>query len=168
MATKNLTRPKPMAALWLTQIRKLKTVKDCREFAEQVKDRDELVTECRLQEARVAPRRKGVPAPAPGVEMRIYSDMCTLERLEGTRLSRSWQMIANRGYVGAVENVLSKYSTPTRVRTSSGFRIALKHGRLDCTYEQTVLDYPKLFSKEARAEARRRLNEFTARRAGAL
>jgi len=155
-----------MTAWWLARIRKLKTVEECRTFAKEVEGRDELVTACKVQEAHVAPRRKGVPEPRPGVEKRIYDDMRTLERLEGKRLSRSWQMIANRGYVGAVENILSKYSTPTRVRTSSGFRIALKHARLECTYEQTVLDYPKVFSKEARAEARRRLNELKARRTG--
>jgi hypothetical protein len=43
------------------------------------------------------------------------------------------------------------------VRTSSGFRIALKYERLDCTYEQVALDYPALFSEEVRVEAQRTL-----------
>jgi hypothetical protein len=142
---------------WVAEIQKLKTPAQCRAFAKEVADRADLVIECKVQEARVTPLRKGVPEPVTSVEQRIYNDMRTLESLGSTRFSRSWPMIARYGYVATVERLLKEYRREDRVRTSSGFRIALKYDRLDCTYEQVALDYPKLFSEEVRAVARRTL-----------
>ena len=163
MAAKDFTPPAKGSktqldlAWWRARIEKLNTVAECREFAKQVADRPDLVIECKVQEARVTPLRKGVPAAVTSVEQRIYNDMRTLESLGGTRFSRSWPMIAKYGYVATVERLLKGYRREGRVRTSSGFRIALKYERLDCTYEQVALDYPEHFSQEVRAEARRTL-----------
>lgn len=142
-----------MKKWWLAEIQKLKTPKECREFAKDMKRQghEDMVPACWLREARLLPAQKGAQRPANDFELRVVRSIRVLERMRGRPLSRTWQLIARRGYIGTVEHLV------LRKGPSPGFDMAVKYGLLGESFEQLALDYPKLFTKAARAAAHERL-----------
>jgi hypothetical protein len=139
----------------IAEIRRLKTPEQCRAYADNARrlGRPAVIPECLLREAELLAAKHKQARPSNDFERRIVRDMCLIERLSGKRLSRTWPMIDRHGYVGAVERIV------TRLEPSSGFVLAVKNGLQAATFEQAVLDHPKLFSPEAFASARARLTE---------
>ena len=135
-------------------IRRLKTPEECRTYAVNARrlGRTELVPECLLREAELLAARKEVN-PTSDFERRIVRDMCLIERMSGKPLSRTWPMIGRHGFIGMVERIV------TRPGPSSGFELAVKNGLPKATFEQAVLDNPELFSQEAIAISRTRMQE---------
>ena len=81
--------------------------------------------------------------------VRVYSEFLAFEH-DGQRISpsRTKAMIARWGEKEAVRR------TVTRPDPSSGLERLAKYGRLDCAYEQIVIDFPDDFDAKLIAKAR--------------
>jgi hypothetical protein len=71
------------------------------------------------------------------------------------RASRTRKMIKDRGEKEAVRR------TVTNMSMSSGLELLAKHDRLDCAYEQIILDYPDEFDPAVIAKACLNLSGLT-------
>jgi hypothetical protein len=68
--------------------------------------------------------------------------------------TRTRRMIAARGEIGAVRQTVMTHTT------SSGLEELAAHGRLDCAFEQIILDFPEAFDEAAVAKAQANLGRF--------
>ena len=86
----------------------------------------------------------------------VFAYEWTLFKKHGKRqrASRTWQTIEEHGIVEAVERVVK------RTKESAGYRSLLAEGMQDMAFEAVVLRHPELFSEEATAMSRSRLEEW--------
>lgn len=85
-------------------------------------------------------RREGDPDFEGRVQeaLRVVEALYSRKNGKPTRASRTRQSIARHGTAEAVRRVVAK-------RDSPGLRILVDNDRLDCAFEQIVIDFPAVF-----------------------
>ena len=85
-------------------------------------------------------RREGNPDFEGRVQeaLRVVEALYSMKNGKPTRASRTRQSIARHGTAVAVRRVVAK-------RDSPGLRILVDNDRLDCAFEQIVVDFPSIF-----------------------
>ena len=138
----------------------LKTPEDCEQVAVNVEAKEPAFA--------VAARRKAVELKAAThhaeseVEQQAlqavyaYERVLSIERGKKTRATRTWQTITKLGIVEAVETIVKK---PTE---TAGYQALVKMGMQDMLFEAVVLRHPDVFSPEAVAQSKQRIDELTA------
>jgi hypothetical protein len=87
--------------------------------------------------------------------VRVYEQFLTHKhRGKRVRASRTKKMIKDWGEKDAVRR------TVTNMSMSSGLELLAKYGRLDCAYEQIILDFPDEFGPAVVAKARENLSRL--------
>ena len=141
-----------------TLVGHLKTPEDCEQVAINV--------EAKQPAFAIAARRKAVELKAATHNavseaeqhslqaVYAYERVLFLERGRKTRATRQWQMITKMGIVKAVETIVK---TPTG---SDGYDALVKMGMQDMAFEAVVLRHPDVFSSEAVAQSKQRLDEL--------
>jgi hypothetical protein len=138
------------------RIARLKTVKDCENFAKNALERGfpGLAIEAR---ERAVQLRAEAHAAGTAVEKECLEAIYALEEVRSeengrrTKASRTWQAIKRYGIVPAVERIVTKRDV------SPGFTILAEMGLKEYAFEAVVLRHPDSFSEEARNIARQRL-----------
>ena len=117
----------------------------------------EKAQEARRQAVRMRAELKGAKTAAEMECLQaVFAYEWTLFKKHGKRqrASRTWQTIEEHGIVEAVERVVK------RTKESAGYRSLLAEGMQDMAFEAVVLRHPELFSEEATAMSRSRLEEW--------
>jgi hypothetical protein len=140
------------------RIARLKTVKDCLNFAKNAVERGfpELATEAR--ERSVQLRAEGHNASTV-VERECLEAIYAFEEVKSeengrrTKASRTWQAIRRYGIIPAVERIVTKREA------SAGFKVLADMGLKEYAFEAVVLRHPRSFSVEACNISRQRLED---------
>lgn len=134
------------------RVAKLKTVKECENFAKNASDRNhpELATQAR---ERTVQLRAETHDAQTSVETECLEAIYALQDVRRRRANRTWEAIKRHGIIGAVERVV------TRPQVSEGFKMLEDAGLKDYAFENVVLRHPESFSVEAVEISRRRLAE---------
>ncbi len=143
------------------RVKQLKTPGDCENFINNVKAKHpELAQEARRRKVELLASEYGAKSAANEAEIEalqaIYAYEETLLAKHGRKTSaaRTWQMVKNRGIIGAVENAVK--------RETVGFKALVEMGMPDFLFEAVVIRHPKLFSQEALALSKQRLEALKA------
>jgi hypothetical protein len=139
-----------------SRIARLKTVKDCENFAKNALERGfpGLAIEARERSVQLRTEAHGART---AVEKECLEAIYAFEEVEseenGRRIkaSRTWQVIKRLGIIPAVERIVTKRDV------SAGFTILAEMGLKEYAFEAVVLRHPDSFSEEARNIARQRL-----------
>jgi len=138
----------------------LKTPEDCEQVAVNV--------EAKEPEFAIAARRKAIELKAETHHAETeaeqqslqavyaYERVLTLERGRKTRATRAWQTIKKLGIVEAMESIVKKPSE------AAGYQALVEMGMQDMLFEAVVLRHPDVFSPEAVAQSKQRIEELTA------
>lgn len=86
----------------------------------------------------------------------IYAYEEVLTKINGrrTKAARTWQLVKKYGVIGAVEKAVN------RKDETMGYRVLVDMGLQDLAFEVIVLRYPHLFSPEALAISKKRMNNW--------
>lgn len=127
--------------------------------AEVVQAIDRRMDQLAAEEARLT---IGVTPANLSVTERVHEAVRVLEALrayqDGGRrhpASRTRKMIKERGEIGAVRQTVMTH------HTSQGLEDLAAQGRLDCAFEQIILDFPESFDQAAVTKARANLDRRT-------
>ena len=87
--------------------------------------------------------------------VRVYEE-CLAHQQDGRRVgaSRNRSMIKKWGEKEAVQR------TVVNMKMSNGLELLAEHGRLDCAYEQIVIDFPDEFEPDVISKARENLDRL--------
>jgi hypothetical protein len=142
------------------RIAKLKTPKDCEQFAINVEARGK-------PELARAARRRGIELQAlahgahSAVEREAIEAIYAYERVlaanhagKKIKANYTWRMIRQRGILPAVENAVSQRKDPI------GYTTLVEMGMEDLAFEAVVLRHPESFSAEAVERSAARLREL--------
>lgn len=104
--------------------------------------------------------RADARAPANDAEREAYEAVFAYEEARSKqkgktiRAGRTWPMIADYGIIGAVERIVMRPDDAT------GYRVLVEMGMEDMAFEAVVLRHPDVFSPEAVAQSRHRLQRL--------
>jgi hypothetical protein len=141
------------------RIARLKTPKDCEQFAINVEARGK-------PELALAARRRGIELEASArnastpVEHEALQAVLAYERAlskgagKKIKAARTWQMIERRGIIPAVEHIVSQR------KDAKGYTVLVQMGMEDMAFEAVVLRHPEAFSEEAIEQSKTRLGEL--------
>ena len=140
------------------RVARLKTVKDCENFARNALERGspELAVQARERAVQLRAETYGA---ATDVERECLEAIFAFEEVKSeengrrTKASRTWQMIKRRGIIPAVEHIITKRDV------TDGFTTLAAMGLKEYAFEAVVLRHPSHFSAEAVEVSRRRLAE---------
>lgn len=139
------------------KVLRLKTPADCESFAKNVEvDYPSLALEARKRAVDLRARAVGAKSEAEHEALRaIYAYEEVLSRKNGKRTSasRTWQMIKRHGVIVAVERAVC------RKDETMGYTALLEVGMQEFSFESVILRYPTLFSKEAAAISKARIEK---------
>ena len=141
-------------------VSKLKTPEECANYEKNVTDRGrpELAVAARKRAIELRALAHGATNDAERECLEaVYAYERVLSKRSGknTRASRTWQMIARRGILPAVERAVNR---PTE---TAGYRALLEMGLEDYAFEAVILRHPTQFSAEAIQRSQARINEQT-------
>ena len=141
-------------------ISKLKTPEECANYEKNVTERGhpELAVGARKRAIELRALSHGATTEAERECLEaVYAYERVLSKRTGknTRASRTWQMIARRGILPAVERAVNR---PTE---TAGYRALLEMGLEDYAFEAVILRHPTAFSAEAVQRSHTRINERT-------
>jgi hypothetical protein len=139
------------------RVKQLKTSADCESFRRNVESKyPELAKEARRRKVKLLASEyaaKSAAESAAEIEalQAIYAYEETLFAKHGRKTSaaRTWQMVRSRGIIGAVESAVK--------RETIGFKALVEMGMPDFLFEAVVVRYPELFSQDAVARSKQRL-----------
>lgn len=140
------------------RIARLKTAKDCKNFATNALERGfpELAIEARERAVQLRAEAHGATTP---VEKECLEAIYAFEEVKSeengrrTKASRTWQIIKRLGIIPAVERIVTKREV------SAGFTALAEIGLKEYAFEAVVLRHPESFSIEAQEISRQRLEE---------
>jgi hypothetical protein len=118
----------------------------------------------RLAELEEIKFRKGISSIIVGLNLpervretvRVYEAFLARKHGKNIRATRTNAMIERWGEKEAVRRTVSNLDM------SNGLELLAKYGRLDCSYEQIILDFPHEFDAPLRAKARANLDRLPA------
>jgi hypothetical protein len=141
------------------RVARLKTPKDCEQFAKNVEARlPELAREARRRaiELRANEHKTQTQAEREALQaVYAYEKVLTAKHRKKTRASRTWQIINRHGIIPAVERVVG------RKADSAGFTALVSMGMEDFAFEAVVMRHPEVFSQETVNCAEARLAKWT-------
>lgn len=141
------------------RIRKLFTPEECEIFERNAltSQRPDLAAECRRRAVELHAEKYGAETLAEKECLEAvfaYEKVLTERNGRTTRATRTWQMIAKYGVLGAVGLLVS------RSKEAIGYTALLEVGLEDYAFEAVVLRYPNLFSTEAVKWSQERVNRW--------
>jgi ATP-dependent protease Clp ATPase subunit len=83
-----------------------------------------------------------------------YEEVLAKKHNRRTPASRTWPMVEKYGIIGAAERAVN------RKTDALGYKMLVEMGMHDLTFESVIVRFPKVFSKEAFARAKTRLDEL--------
>jgi hypothetical protein len=137
---------------WLREFRSRMVVADAPEIVAAIDERLSLLGEAALRTAIGRPLTDLSLAERVHEAVRIYEEFLAYKHGgKRVRASRTRTMIGRWGEKEAVRR------TVTNLTMSTGLDLLAKYGRLDCAYEQIILDFPDEFGPMVVAKARSNL-----------
>lgn len=141
------------------RVKKLLTVSDCQNFARNASERgrEDLAREARVRAIQIRAVEYGATTD---VELEClqaiyaYEDGLTQKNQRKTKATRTWQMIARKGILLAVEELVSKD------RESSGYTVLFELGLEEYAFEAIVIRHPDYFTEAAVAKSHERLEKW--------
>ena len=138
------------------RITKLKSVADCKNFAENAiaKGLPELAEQARKRSVQI---RAEIHGATSSVETECleavyaYEEVLSAEKGRRQPASRTWQMLKRHGIIPGVERVVTKREV------STGFTALAKMGLMEFAFEAVVLRHQESFSAEAIAISKSRM-----------
>jgi hypothetical protein len=166
-------KPKPNPAIAIPNIMKSNDIRYLREFRERIlgANSPEVIAaiDNRLRELGESGLRSAIGKPRDDLSLaervhesvRVYEQFLAHKHL-GRRVaaSRTRTMIKRWGEEEAVRR------TVRNMTKSHGLDLLAKYGRMDCAYEQIILDFPDAFGSALVAKARENMNRLIAPSAG--
>jgi len=141
------------------RVERLETAEECDQFVINVqKTFPSLAREARRRgvELRAAAHDARTDAEKEALRaVYAYEEALSSKHGRRTRASRTWRMIERHGIIEAVERAVN------RKRETSGYAVLIEMGMQDFAFEAVVVRHPELFSPEAVAQARARVEEWT-------
>lgn len=140
------------------RVQNLKSPEACERFIKNATERNrpDLVQEARRRAVELGAEAWGAEtAPERECLQAIYAYEATLTAKNGrnTKASRTWQMIKRHGILTAVDRAVN------RPKETAGYTALLNMGLQDYAFEAVVLRYPELFSEEAVAHSKERIEQ---------
>jgi hypothetical protein len=141
------------------RVRKLKSPKDCKVFAENAmqRGRPDLANEARQRAVELRAAEYGSSSEVEKECLQAifaYEETLTEKNGRPTRATRTWQMIKRHGIVAAVERAVCR--DPETV----GYKALADVGLLDFAFEAVILRHPSLFSEEAIKRSKERMSTW--------
>lgn len=141
------------------RVKQLKTPGGCDNFISNVKTKyPELARQARRRKVELLASAYGAKTAAEIEALQAiyaYEEVVLFERHgRKTHASRTWLLVKNHGIIGAVEKAVN------RKDDSSGFTALREVDMLDLSFEAIVVRYPELFSQEAVARSKQRLEAW--------
>jgi len=138
------------------RVRKLKTPQDCENFARNASrlGRKDLATEAKQQAVKLRAVAYGATTDAERecIEaVYAYEEILSAKNGRRTPASRTWQMIARHGIIGATERAVN------RNEETAAFAALREAGLSQFAFEAVILRHPSLFSADAVERSRLRM-----------
>lgn len=135
----------------------LKTVAECRTFAENARERGakDLADQSLQRAIQLRAQARGATTDVEHECLEAvyaYEEILTSKRGKRQPASRTWQMIKRHGVLPAVERIV------TKVAESSGYTELVKMGLKDFSFEAVVVRHPESFSQDAVSKSKERMN----------
>jgi hypothetical protein len=141
------------------RVKQLKTPEGCERFiANVIKKYPDLAQEALRRKIELLASAYGAKSAAEKEALQAiyaYEEVLTARNGRKTYASRTWQMVKRRGIIGAVERAVN------RKDETLGFTALVEMGMQDFAFEAIVIRYPDLFSQEAVARSKQRLEAWT-------
>ena len=141
------------------RVKQLKTPEECENFIRNVKTKyPELAKEARRRKVELLASVYGAKNAAEIEALQAiyaYEEVLFARHGRKTYAARTWQMVKSHGIIGAVERAVN------RKDETIGFTAVIEMGMLDFAFEAIVVRYPELFSQEAVARSKQRLEAWT-------
>ncbi len=138
-------------------VERLKTPEECEQLAKNVEQSDPAMAWRALRRAvelRAASYGARTTAETEAVRaVYAYERALTAKKARAAHASRTWQMIKRHGLIRAVERAVN------RKDETSGYKILMEMRMQDFAFEHVILRHPELFSAEAVARAKARIQE---------
>jgi hypothetical protein len=138
-------------------VARLKTPEECDQLAKNVEQCDPemaMRAQRRAVELRAARYGAATEAEIDGVRA-IYAYEEALRRKHGRRTTatRTWQMVRKHGVLAAIERAVN------RKDETVGYKTLAEMGMRDFAFEVVILHHPQLFSADAVAKAKTRIQQ---------
>ena len=141
------------------RVKQLKTPEGCERFiANVIKKYPDLAQEALRRKIELLASAYGAKSAAEREALQAiyaYEEVLTARNGRKTYAARTWQMVKRRGIIGAVERAVN------RKDETLGFTALVEMGMQDFAFEAIVIRYPDLFSQEAVARSKQRLEAWT-------
>jgi hypothetical protein len=141
------------------RVKKIKTPEDCEKFAINAieRDRPDLAMDARRRAVELRAVKYGAKSSAEKEALQAvyaYEEVLTKKNGRRTKASRTWQMIERRGIIEAMERAVN------RSAETQGYTSLVEMGLEEFAFEAVILRYPELFSSEAVAKSKERLDTW--------
>ncbi len=144
------------------RVARLETPEECDQFALNVQDRlPDLARGARRRAVELRAASHGAKTAAEQEALAAvyaYERVLSERRGRTVRATRTWQMIARHGIIGAVERAVNRPVDPV------GYTALAEMGMQDLAFETVVLRHRDLFSPEAVARSSERLRDWRRRK----
>jgi hypothetical protein len=139
-------------------IQKLKTPEECMQLANNVRDTNPDLAREALR--RAVELRAASHSIKSTVELELwkalyaYEEVLSEKNKRRTRATRTRQMVARYGIIGAVERIVN------RKIEAMGYKVLVERGLIDLTFEAVIVRHPDKFRQEVVARAKERLGKL--------
>ena len=143
------------------RVTRLKSPAECESFAQNARERGapDLADQARKRAVQLRAEAHGANTEAERECLEAvyaYEEVLSVNKGRRQPASRTWQMIHRHGIIPAVERIVTKRAE------SAGYTALAQMGLLEMAFESVVLRYPDLFSAEAIARSRERMEGLMA------
>ena len=141
------------------RVKKIATPEKCEIFARNAleRNRPDLAREARQRAIQLQAESYGATSEAEKEALEAvyaYEEILTQKNCKRTKASRKWQMIKRHGIIEGVERAVN------RSAETQGYASLVEMGLEEYAFEAVVLRHPELFSKDAVAKSKERLDSW--------
>lgn len=141
------------------RVEKLRTPEECDIFAKNAaaRDRPDLADEAQRRAIALLAEQHGAKTQAELEALQaVYAYERVLSKKNGrrTRASRTWQMIARHGIIGAIERAVD------REQATQGYTALVEMNLKELAFEAVILRHPSAFSTAAVQKSRERIGAW--------
>ncbi|MFC1778469.1 hypothetical protein ACFL3I_14235 [Pseudomonadota bacterium] len=141
------------------RVKRIKTAALCEIFAKNAakRGRPDLAREAKTRAVQLRAAEYGAKTEAENEAIQAvyaYEEVLSKKNGKRTRATRTWQMIKRRGIIESVERAVNRKSK------TQGYTALAEMGLKEFVFEAVSLRHPQVFSNEAIAISRRRLNAW--------